>query len=182
MTTGSASAGMPIIVVDHDPAWARVYEQEVRVLRQALGAQLLACHHIGSTSVPRLPAKPILDIILVVADIAALDAGDQCLVELGYDALGENGLPTRRFLSRYAPDGTGIHLHAYADGNPEIARHLAHRDYLRTHPAEAQAYGTLKRELAQEFRDDRDAYRLGKHDLIQTQEKRALEWQALQNK
>ncbi|MBX6350648.1 MAG: GrpB family protein [Clostridia bacterium] len=174
------SLGLPVgevRVVSYDAEWPRLFEEEARRVREAMGDAILAVHHIGSTSVPGLAAKPILDLLPVARRIELLD--DPGLVRrmeaLGYEAMGEFGLPGRRYF-RKGPDRRTHHVHAYAEGHPDVARHLAFRDYLRAHPEEARAYAELKLELARRFPDDQEAYMDGKDAWIKAAEERALAW------
>lgn len=126
----------------HDPQWA---EQACRVagtLHAALGDNLLQVHHIGSTAIPGIVAKPVLDLLPEVRSLAELDACQKALQELGYAWRGELGLPGRRYCSLDDPDSGQrlVQLHCYAQGSPEIERHLAFADHLRQHPGIAQQY------------------------------------------
>lgn len=163
-------------VLPYQPAWREAFEQESRLLEEALGPVLRVTHHVGSTSVPGLSAKPIVDMLPVVSDITAVDALNPALQALGYQALGENGLPGRRFFRKPSEEERTHHLHIYQDGNPEITRHLAFREYLTAHPAAAQEYQDLKLTLAQQHPTDIEAYIQGKNDLIQRLETQALAW------
>lgn len=141
--------------------------------RDALGAGFVACHHIGSTAVPGLTAKPILDLIPVARDLDALDAARPAIEAMGYDWKGEFGLPGRRYCA-LTQDGTRlVHAHCYAQGSPEITRHLAFRDYLRANPEVRDAYAALKAHCAQSS-IDMDSYCDCKDSWIKTHEARAL--------
>jgi GrpB-like predicted nucleotidyltransferase (UPF0157 family) len=158
-----------ITVVDHDPAWTREYEAEAEALREALRGCLCAVHHIGSTAVPGLPAKPILDILAEVTD---LDAG------LGYRAMGEHGIEGRRYFQKGHPRHTH-HLHIFRRGNPNVTRHLAFRDYLRAHPERAREYGELKLRLARKDPYDVEGYLEGKKELVSRLQEQAFRWRGL---
>lgn len=167
---------MHVRVVEHDPRWVEMFEQEAERLRAVFGDLLLAIHHIGSTSVPGLAAKPIIDMLPVVRDIAAVDALNDQMAALGYEAMGELGLPGRRYFRKGGDDRTH-QLHAYQlDSRQSIDRHLAFRDYLRAHPAVAQAYGELKTGLAAQFPEDIYGYMDGKDQFVKQVERQALEW------
>lgn len=162
----------------HSPLWAEMARAETERLGAALGEVLITVHHIGSTSIPGIMAKPIVDLIPVVRDLASLDAAKAQLEALGYDYLGEFGLPGRRYCRRKDP-ATGkraVQLHCYAQRFPEIDRHLAFRDYLRAHPAIAQAYEVEKRRAAALHPDNTLAYNAEKNDWIKRTEKDALAW------
>lgn len=160
-------------VVPYDPAWPRLFASEAASLAALLGDELVEIHHIGSTAVPGLAAKPIIDILPVVRDIERIDSYNDLLLALGYTPKGENGIPGRRFFSKDVEGVRRVHVHAFAAGHPEIARHLAFVAYLRGHPAEAQAYADLKVELARRFPNDTVGYTDAKSEFIRAIDERA---------
>lgn len=165
-----------VIVMPYDSAWDRMAAAEAGMIRNALGEALLDVKHIGSTSVPGLSAKPILDFLGIVRDLSVLDARAEALEMLGYMAMGENGLPGRRFFKKGESPRTH-HLHFYQRDNVrEIERHLALPAYLRAYQAEAEAYGALKTKLAAVFPQDIEAYMAGKSAFVRELELRALLW------
>lgn len=168
-------------LVPHRPEWAQTAEAEAARLGAALGPVLVTVHHIGSTAIPAIRAKPILDLIPVVTTLDALDATQDALRAAGYLWHGEFGIAGRRFCTRIdvATGKRIVHLHAFADGDAEITRHLAFRDYLRTHPAIAQAYKTEKLRAAAATPDDSQAYNAGKNDWIKRVEREALDWASI---
>ena len=146
-------------VVPHDPRWpARHAEAAARIVA-ALAPMPITLHHIGSTAVPGIMAKPIIDMLGDVASLAALDAASPRLVALGFEAMGEFGIPGRRYF-RMNEDGVrSHHLHIFAAGAPPIVRHLAIRDYLIAHPAVAAAYSALKAGLPEAgYQDAKDPF------------------------
>ncbi|MFH1680465.1 MAG: GrpB family protein [Candidatus Eisenbacteria bacterium] len=155
-----------IEVVPHDPAWASLFREEERKLRALFGGALLVIHHIGSTAVPGLAAKPIVDMLGVARDIGVADGRNGAMARLGYRAMGEYGIPGRRFFIREVQGGRTHHLHVFGDRHPRIRDHLGFRDHLLGHPEEAQAYGRLKQELARRFPHDIEAYMAGKDPFI----------------
>lgn len=166
-----------IVVVAYDPAWPAEFEAEAQRIARALGSNVVALHHIGSTAIPGMFAKPILDILLEVDDLARLDRETGALQALGYEAMGEFGIPRRRYFRKSNAAGVRTHhLHAFQVGDAEIERRLAFRDYLIAHPAAAQAYGALKQELARRHADERQAYMDGKDAFVKEQEAKALQW------
>lgn len=174
-----ASSAKSVLVVPYESGWPLAFETEAGRVREALGACVRALHHVGSTSVPGLASKPIIDMLLEVTDLPALDASSAGLVAAGYEALGEFGLPGRRYFRLHDAQGRRTHhLHAYAEGDPEAWRHVAFRDYLRTHPEVREAYAALKRRLADAHPADMNAYMDGKHPFIQDHQARALRWAA----
>ncbi|MEL6658238.1 MAG: GrpB family protein [Bacteroidota bacterium] len=166
-----------ITVVDYNPRWPQAFEQEAALLRQALSDALVEIHHIGSTSVPGLAAKPIIDILPEVHDLALLDARAPQMEALGYEVMGEFGIPGRRYFRKGGDERTH-HVHAFLAGDAHAIRHLAFRDYLIAHPEVAQAYGQLKREVAQRSNNNIETYGDGKDPFIKIHERKALEWYA----
>jgi GrpB-like predicted nucleotidyltransferase (UPF0157 family)/RimJ/RimL family protein N-acetyltransferase len=169
-------------VVRYDPAWITSFESEAGVLRATLGSEVVAIHHIGSTSIPGMRAKPIVDLLLEVRDLQRLEDATGDLLLLGYQAKGEYGLPGRRFFPKRVEGVRLFNLHAWQAGHPEVGRHLAFRDYMITYSDKALAYGDLKAELARQFDGDRPSYVAGKDDFVKAAEAAALTWQAEFNK
>ena len=167
---------MRIEIAPPDPDWPRRAEALAAELSALIGPPLLACHHIGATAVPGLPAKPVIDLLPEVTDLDALEAARPALAAAGFEWLGENGLPRRRYLRRIRDGQREAHCHAYAKGDPDIARRLAFRDHLRRHPADRDAYAALKRCCA-ESATSREAYGACKDAVIKRIEARALEAQ-----
>jgi GrpB-like predicted nucleotidyltransferase (UPF0157 family) len=136
-------------------------------------------HHIGSTAIPGIRAKPIIDLLLEVTDVAELDGRASDMEELGYEGKGEFGIPGRRYFRKDNASGVRTHhVHAFQAGSPEVERHLAFRDYMIAHPAAAQAYSELKQELAREHPDDIGAYVAGKDPFIKEHQPRAIAWRS----
>lgn len=167
---------MIVVVTDYNPEWPKAFEREADVLRSVFGDLLVAVHHIGSTAVPGLKAKPVIDIMPIVTRIASVDAFTEPMQKLGYEALGEYGIPGRRYF-RKGGDLRTHNVHVFERTNAlEIERHLAVRDYLRQHPDAAARYGELKAELAKPGNSDIEAYMDGKHDFVQSLQHAALRW------
>lgn len=171
---------IPVELVPYSPPWAQMAAAETQRLKGALGDVLVTVHHIGSTSIPGIIAKPIVDLIPIVTDVDALDAVRSRVTSLGYDYLGEFGLPGRRYCRKNDP-ATGkrqFQLHCYAEGWPEIARHLAFRDYLRAYPEKAKEYEAEKIRAAALHPDNTLDYNAEKNDWIKATEIVALKWAA----
>lgn len=160
-------------IVPYNPRWPALFEHEAALLRQTLDEVAVGIHHIGSTSVPGLVAKPIIDILLEVTQLDALDALTPAMQAIGYEARGEFGLPGRRYFPKGGIDRTH-QVHAYATGNASLARHLAFRDYLRAHPDTAQEYGELKQVVARACEGDLERYCEGKDACVKRIEALAL--------
>ena len=167
--------GRKIEVVAYNKDWPTHFEKEAARVRDAIEEGLMEVHHIGSTAVPGLSAKPIIDLLLEVSDLALLDRFDSKMELLGYSIKGEYGIPGRRFYLKGLIHRTH-HIHAFESGSAGFLRHLALRDFLRTHPVEAMKYGELKQEIAGRFPLNNDGYCEAKHDFVQQLEKRALRW------
>jgi GrpB-like predicted nucleotidyltransferase (UPF0157 family) len=166
-----------IVLAPHSPGWAAAFECEASAVVEALSDLSIELHHIGSTAIPGIVAKPVIDMLGIVPALEALDVRAHHLAGLGYEALGEFGIPGRRYFRKNAPDGARTHqLHAFAVGSPEIQRHLDFRDYLRAFPMEAAAYAALKQGLAGRCGSDMDAYSDGKAEFIRAVERRAAAW------
>ncbi|NGX58864.1 MAG: Dephospho-CoA kinase [Chlamydiae bacterium] len=133
---------MSIVIVDYDPLWPQWFEEEVEPIKSALGEKCIALHHIGSTAVPGLSAKPVIDILAVVKAFSAVNT--VALEGLGFEARGEV-IESGRYFSKENPR---VHLHLFEEGNPLIEYHLKFRDWLRTHEEDCKAYAALKLELA----------------------------------
>jgi GrpB-like predicted nucleotidyltransferase (UPF0157 family) len=165
-------------LVPPSPEWMKIAAAEAARLKAVLCDALVAVHHIGSTSIPGIMAKPIVDLIPIVTDLASLDAKENEIRALGYRWMGEFGLEGRRYCTLTDP-ATGkrkAQLHCYADGNPGVPRHLAFRDYLRAHPAIAKEYEVDKIRAAKLQPNDVMAYNGEKDAWIKRVEKDALAW------
>lgn len=162
-------------VLPYDGQWPLLFANEADELKRILGKELLDIHHFGSTSVPGLAAKSIIDMLAVVKEIGLLDNFNGEFHKIGYEGKGENGIPGRRYFQKGGDDRTH-HLHIYQVGSPEIERHLVFRDYLRAHPAVAKEYGELKIRLSEQFPSDIDSYINGKEELASEIQAQALEW------
>jgi len=128
-----------IEVKPYDPEWPKIFEEEAALIRSALGDNCTAIHHVGSTAVPGLAAKPRIDIIMAVKDPKATIPK---LEAIGYEYRGEWNIPFKFGFRKRS--NTEANLHVFAEGNPEIECNLVFRDYLRSHPAAVQAYAELK--------------------------------------
>ena len=160
-----------IVVADYDPRWPQAYEEDRSAIARALGPMLRGIEHVGSTSVPGLAAKPILDIMLGV-NADDLDRIIEPLVAIGYEYNPdwEISMPLRRFFRRRRPDGMNTHhLHAVTHGGEFWTRHLRFRDYLRAHPDKAREYGDLKKQIAREHQGGID-YTFAKTEFIRSVE------------
>jgi len=154
-----------IEVIPYRNEWASMFETEAELIKQALGDNCIAIYHIGSTSVPGLAAKPIIDILPAVKNILQVDQATAEMEQLGYEAKGEYGMPFRRYFQKGGEKRT-YNVHVYEEGNSEIERYLKFRDWMIAHPDDREAYGNLKKELALKFPNDILAYCMGKDEFV----------------
>jgi GrpB-like predicted nucleotidyltransferase (UPF0157 family) len=173
----ASRAGRVIVLAAHSTQWAPAFESEASAILEALSDLSIELHHIGSTAIPNIVAKPVIDMLGIVPTVEDLDVRTLRLSALGYESLGEFGIPGRRYFRKDSPDGVRTHqLHAFAAGSPEIQRHLDFRDYLRAFPADAAAYAAFKRDLARRCGSDMAAYSDGKTEFVRGVERRAAVW------
>ena len=163
-------------LLPHDPSWAELANGEANRLLKETGSLFSEISHVGSTSIPGIAAKPIVDLVAVAASLDLLDKARPVIEALGYAWHGEYGLEGRRFCTLTDPQSglRKFHLHCYAEGDHSIRRHLAFRDYMRAHPDQAQAYEEMKRHCAAKHPDDSHAYTECKDRWIKRVEAEAL--------
>ena len=168
-------------VVPHDPLWRDAFEAEARLVAAALGENVVAVHHIGSTAIPDIYAKPVVDLLVEVRDITEVDGRGSEMESLGYEVMGEYGIPGRRYFRKENQAGIRTHhIHVFEAGSAEAERHLAFRDYMRAHPVDARRYSELKRKLAEEHPQSMDGYMDGKDGFIKEIDRRAALWRTSQ--
>lgn len=164
-----------IKVIEHDPNWRLKFELEAQILKNILGDVLIDIHHIGSTSVTGLHAKPIIDILLEASDLSELDSKNKEMESIGYEVMGEFGIPGRRYF-RKGKDVRTHHVHSFVSGDPGLIRHIAFRDYLIAHSDIAKEYGLLKTEIIKRNNHDMGFYCDAKDPFISLHEPKAVEW------
>ena len=166
---------MKVEVVESNPSWPDEFNSEKLKLKEALGDLVFKIHHIGSTSIPGLAAKPIIDIILEVNSLDALDKRTSLMTSLGYEAKGEFGIVGRRYFTK-GGSSRSHQIHAFETANENVTRHIAFRDYLKSHPEVMLEYADLKKKLARECNDDIDVYCDGKDEFVKFNESKAVTW------
>jgi GrpB-like predicted nucleotidyltransferase (UPF0157 family) len=152
-------------VIPYDITWEKKFKAEAKKIEEIFRQIFVDIHHIGSTAIPLVKAKPIIDILVEVEDINKVDSYNRQMEELGYEALGEYGIPKRRFFQEGGNNRTH-HVHIFEKGSPQIKRHIDFRDYLISHPKVAGEYSRLKEKLAKKYRYDIDKYQEGKESFI----------------
>jgi GrpB-like predicted nucleotidyltransferase (UPF0157 family) len=147
---------------EYSPEWPLEFEQEAARLKRLLGDEIVVVHHIGSTSVPGLAAKPIIDLLPLLRDIVRLEELTPVLLAAGYKAWGEWGLPGRRYFTKDRGAYRTHNVHIFQVDAPDVERHLAFCAYLRGHEQARKAYEALKREVYALHPADVTAYNNGK--------------------
>lgn len=167
-----------MVIATYDPLWPSQFDAAATELHQALGEWAVDIEHIGSTAVPGLAAKPIIDIQIGVSELASFRAHLPAIEALGYTYVPdyEAQFPNRRYLRRRAASGVTTHqLHLVERTDPDWwDRHIAFRDWLRRHPDDRQRYEQLKQTFAATYRTDRERYTDEKSEFIDTIVHRAL--------
>lgn len=163
-----------INVIDYNPLWTKKFEEESLLIKDIISDNCIAIYHIGSTYMPGLAAKPIIDIMVVVKSLEKVDDVAEDFLKIGYEYLGEFGIVGRRYLRKGGDERTH-HIHIFqADDWNNIGRHLAFRDFMRTHEKERDEYAKIKIDLAHKFPYDIDGYCDGKENFVREMEELAL--------
>lgn len=166
----------PILVV-HNPSWAGQYLHEAAGIRAVLGANAVGLHHVGSTSIPGMLAKPVIDILGAVTCLDAVDDCVDAIGRLGYEAKGEFGLTGRRYFRKHDDCGQRTHhLHIYGKNSADFLRHLVFRDFLLAFPEQAKRYSEFKAKLVDEIGVRRQEYQAAKSPFVADLERQALAW------
>ena len=158
--------GGHVEISEYSPDWPRTFDREAAAIMRACRPWVTEVHHVGSTSVPGLAAKPLLDMMPIAAGPAEGLQAVPRMTAFGYLYDGESGIPGRFYSDRVVDGRTIAHVHMLPVGHPDARKHLVFRDHLRTHPDAAREYERLKRELASKYRDDRRTYTDSKADFI----------------
>jgi GrpB-like predicted nucleotidyltransferase (UPF0157 family) len=155
-----------IVIVEYDPAWPAEFERLHDRAQAALGEVAIAIEHVGSTAVPGLPAKDVIDLVAVIDSDDDLPEAISRLEAIGYEARGSLGVEGREAF--WWPEGEKRHhLYVSPKTSAELQAQVAFRELMRRDPAAARDYVALKRQLAARFRDDRNAYTEGKTEFIE---------------
>ena len=164
-----------IVVKKYSQNYPKMYEEEKVKIESILKDNLVSIYHIGSTSVPNLKSKPIIDIMVSVNSLEMVDENKDEFIKIGYEYLGEFGIKGRRYLRKGGDERTHqIHIFSKSD-EYNLKRHLAVKNYLIKHPEVAKVYGDLKESLAKKYPFDIEAYCDGKERFMKELEKKALE-------
>ena len=155
-----------IRLVDYDPKWPNMFNGEAKILRDLLQDMVVSINHIGSTAVPGLDAKPVVDLMVEVTNLEKVQSMQEEFQNAGYEVLGENGIPGRHFVTRNSAGERTHDIHIFETGHKEIEQMILFRDRMIENPKEAESYSELKNELAAQYRDDPIGYTQGKTEFI----------------
>lgn len=158
-------------IVEYDPRWPELYEQEKRLILGVIGQTVVDIEHVGSTAVRGLRAKPIVDIMIAVIHLRDAAKCVEPLEKIGYEYVAEHEklIPERRYFHKgKPPKEQHYHLHMVELTSYFWRKHLLFRNYLRTHPEVAQEYADLKRKLAAQYGSDREGYTTAKTHFIES--------------
>jgi len=150
----------------HSPKWAEHFEAEKDLLSKNLGPKVLEIRHMGSTAIPGVPAKPIIDIIAAVRDLPDVENFTSTLAKLGYEDKGEAGVTGRRYFVKGPEEARTPHLNFFELDSDGWNTHIFFCEYLKTHPEAAAEYAALKEKLAKDFPNNRAAYTAGKESFV----------------
>ena len=162
-------------IVSYDPNWKDMYKEESEKIKNVLSDIIIDIHHVGSTAIPGIKAKPVIDILVEVKDIEGVDQYNYKMRELGYEVMGEYGIPKRRFFRKGGNKRTH-HIYIFKVGNEEIERHINFKEYMIAHPDKGQEYSKLKEKLANKYTYDVENYTNGKSDFIKGIDRKAKLW------
>ncbi len=165
-----------IEVVPYNPRWPILFEEEADRIASIFGHEVVAIQHIGSTAIPNISAKSIIDVLVEVHNIERIDDFNETLHQLGYLPKGEFGIAGRRFIIRGDEINRTHHIHIFQTGHPDIGRHLNFRDYMIAHTEEARDYSRLKEELARKCATDIESYMTGKDEFIKEIDRKTKAW------
>ncbi|KTD57738.1 GNAT family N-acetyltransferase [Legionella shakespearei] len=163
-------------LIPYDIRWPNLFEDEAKRIQKVLGTSLAAIYHIGSTSIPHMPAKPVIDMMLVIDNLDETGFIREQLSQLNYDPIRRQIIPHVSFVTKRQDETIRFHLHLHERGSPQINRHVNFRDYLIHHPEIARDYAKLKTQLAAQFGYDIYSYVSGKDKLVQEIDAKAKLW------
>jgi GrpB-like predicted nucleotidyltransferase (UPF0157 family) len=176
MTENNVPEQRDVELVPHNPEWSLLADEEAERIQECLSFEVIGIYHIGSTSVPGIKAKPILDFVLEVENLEDVIQSIGDLEGLGYVSKGEYGIPGRQFFTKDTHGERSHHLHAFQTGHPDIERHLVFRDFLRANPEAAREYEKIKEKLAKRFPKASGSYTEAKSDFILSMDEVARYW------
>ena len=157
---------MHVRVVLYRPEWPLLFAQEAEKIGKAFGAELLAVHHIGSTSIEGLKAKPVIDILVVINSLDEITEIEEMLKPYDYENRGQQGVPDRYFFAKGPEDARSHYIHFVEPNSKTYYNQVYFKKYLIEHPEYIKKYCDLKQELAEKYADERPKYTAGKNEFI----------------
>jgi GrpB-like predicted nucleotidyltransferase (UPF0157 family) len=170
---------MAVEILPHDPLWASAFRNEAALIFSLLPNGIVSIEHIGSTAIPEIHAKPVIDILCAVSSLEIVDRAASSLRAVGYIAKGEHGITGRRFFQKLNNAGQRTHhVHMFLQGSPHLRRHIGFRDFLLAHPDRALEYSQAKVAILKDGVSSRQVYQDKKAPLVAQLEAEALAWLA----
>ena len=155
-----------VSLVPHSEEWGGLFKEEAARIATCLQGKVFDIEHVGSTAVPGIPAKPIIDIAVGIPDLAAIGMFVRLLEQIGYEYRGDRFVDGNHIFVKGPESNRTHHLHVVALGGAKWRDYVLFRDYLRSHAGARSEYAVLKRRLAEEYPFDRESYTQGKHEYI----------------
>ncbi|MDE2018946.1 MAG: GrpB family protein [Patescibacteria group bacterium] len=156
--------------------WQRRFRIQEKLIKRVLGKAALEIHHVGSTSVKGMSAKPIVDMLVIVKEFHALDRAKTKFEKLGYVFRSNYVKPNSRLLEKFRGETKLYNIHFFKKNHEHVPRILNIRDYLRAHPETVKAYEALKQKLLNKYPNDYRSYSHGKHEFLDALAERAKKW------
>lgn len=179
MTSRTPRVHRPYQLVEHDPAWKEEFQKIADFLRKVFGEEVIDIQHIGSTAIPGMIAKPQIDILVVVKDLAKIKSYYQAIEEAGFNPKGSHtGKEEEHFTKDLQNGSRGVSIHVYPQDHPKIEDRLNFRDYLLGHKEDCEFYSSIKEELYEKFADDYPSYCIAKNEAMEPIKERARAWRA----
>ena len=166
----------PYDIESYDPQWVSKFNDIKKVVAKIFGKNAIAIEHVGSTSIPGMKAKPIIDVLIIVEKMQPFQKERDEMAALGYENGDDYIAPDTIIFFKTDGDRKTENIHVCVKDSPKAIQFLNTRDYVRTHPERAKAYSELKEKLKQSFPDDYPAYRSGKQAFIDETERLTIEW------
>ena len=159
----------------YNPKWKELYVQESKIISSQISDFLVDIQHIGSTAIPGIMAKPIIDIAVAINSLENIGKIIEPLREIGFIYRGEQGIPDRHLFIKGGEEFRTHHMHVMHNSHYEWKKHILFRDYLINHPEEVKKYSELKKRLEKQFKEDRESYTESKSEFIEGILKKAIQ-------
>lgn len=155
-----------VVLEDYNPKWKELFEEEKKILEEVLKEKAVRIEHVGSTAVPGLKSKPIIDICVVVKNLEDAREFEELLKPLDYHFREHQGVDDRYFYAKGPEENRTHYVHCETEDSKSYQNHILFRDYLRNHPKYIKEYAKIKEELEKEYKNIRSEYTKGKADFI----------------